>query len=129
MEENDKPKRHPLRLLTVALIVFQALLVLLASIRGYMFLSSAAQPAEGLALGYLIFTLIFMVLLLLAAKSLYNFGRFGVSYTITWQLFQALVAGSMINGGLVIPGFIALSLAVIVFFLCLNQSNKPKAAL
>ena len=60
-----------------------------------------------------------------AARSLMKRGRYGVSFGVTWQLFQALVGGSLIRGGLLWAGFGALALAAALFVLLLRPENRP----
>ncbi|PMC76552.1 hypothetical protein [Brachybacterium sp. UMB0905] len=67
----------------------------------------------GIALA--VFLLLFAAATGLAARSVLASGRFGLGFGITWQFFQALVAASMLRGGLYWQGGIALALAIATF--------------
>ncbi|MFC0674504.1 hypothetical protein [Brachybacterium hainanense] len=67
-----------------------------------------------------VFLVVFALALLAAARSVLQRGRFGVGYGITWQLFQALVGGSLITAGMLLEGAVAI-LAAIAAFVLLTQ--------
>ena len=70
--------------------------------------------------------MLFAVLVGLAAASVLRGGRFGVGFGITWQLFQALTAASMLRGGLLTAGGIGLVLAIIAIVLLMRLvSSTP----
>lgn len=78
-------------------------------------------PTYGAAMaGFLV---VFALLLALAGLSLVRGGRFGVGYGITWQLFQALVGVTMLTSGLVLPGVLALGLAIASFAVLANLAR------
>lgn len=82
----------------------------------------AGQPGvpRGFALGLALFLGIFAVAILLAAVSLIRRRRFGVGYGITWQLFQALVAASLLSSGFLLIGVAFLAVAIAAFLLLLG---------
>lgn len=122
----DSPAtRHPVRSLTALLLVCEALV--LVGLAGYSatVLPNQAPGRGTFAVGLALFFATFAVLLGLGARSLLNKGRFGVSFSVTWQLFQALVGASLLERGLLLPGAIALLLAIVMFVLLLRPENRP----
>lgn len=118
-------ERHRLRLVTCVLLLVEALALAAAAVYAMTSLADTAPSVQGLGLGIGAFLAIFALALVLAARSLWGFGRFGVSFGITWQLFQALVGASLLRGGLLPAGFFALGMAIALFVLLLRPENRP----
>lgn len=117
-------ERTRIRTISVALLALEALS--LAALAGYSLLTLPGGRADSLAVPLALFFAIFALALIWAARSLHHRGRFGVSFGITWQLFQALVGASLLRGGLLPAGFFALILAIALFVLLLRRDNKPE---
>lgn len=98
---------------------------MLAAAALYSLVTLTTDDTKSLAIPLAAFLGIFALALVWAARSLWSFGRFGVSFGITWQLFQALVGASLLQGGLLPAGFAALGLAVALFVLLLKPQNRP----
>ena len=116
----DAPERDP-RIRPAAAVGLVLEAVLLVGVATFSFVgvsSGQLDPRFGTGLG--VFMLLFAVAAGLAARSVLVRGRFGLGYGITWQLFQALVGASMLRGGLIWQGALALVLAVGVFLLLLS---------
>ena len=116
---------HPLRRVSAALLVVEALLLLAAALYALVTLPAQSPKLSTLAVGLTACLGIFALMVALAARSLMKRGRYGVSFGVTWQLFQALVGGSLIRGGLLWAGFTALSLAIALFVLLMRPENRP----
>lgn len=104
------------RPLVAALLGLEALL--LAAAATYCFVAVAGgslYPRLGIGLGA--FLLLFALALAVAARSILVRGRFGLGWGITWQLFQALVGASMLNGSMYWQGALALVLSIVLFVL------------
>lgn len=117
------PVRTRIRTISVGLLGLEALSLAILAV--YSLLTLHSGPADSLAVPLAVFFALFALALLWAARSLNNRGRFGVSFGITWQLFQALVGASALRGGLLLVGFFALILAIVLFILLLRRENKP----
>ena len=90
--------------------------------------SSGTAPTT-FALALAAFLLLFAVLVGVAAVSLVRHGRFGVGYGITWQMFQALVAATMLRASMYLVGAAALVLAIAAFVLLFDVArNAPPAS-
>ena len=116
----DAPERDP-RIRPAAAVGLVVEAVLLVGVATFSFVgvsSGQLDPRFGTGLG--VFMLLFAVAAGLAARSVLVRGRFGLGYGITWQLFQALVGASMLRGGLIWQGALALVLAIGVFLLLLS---------
>lgn len=116
----DAPERDP-RIRPAAAVGLVLEAVLLVGVATFSFVgvsSGQLDPRFGTGLG--VFMLLFAVAAGLAARSVLVRGRFGLGYGITWQLFQALVGASMLRGGLIWQGALALVLAIGVFLLLLS---------
>ncbi len=124
-EATSRPPAHPVRRVSALLLVLEALLLIAAALYALVTLPAQAAELKTVAVGLTIFLGIFALMVALAARSLMKRGRYGVSFGITWQLFQALVGGSLIRGGLLWAGFSALALAIALFVLLLRQENRP----
>ena len=123
----DAPERDP-RIRPAAAVGLVLEAVLLVGVATFSFVgvsSGQLDPRFGTGLG--VFMLLFAVAAGLAARSVLVRGRFGLGYGITWQLFQALVGASMLRGGLIWQGALALVLAIGVFLLLLSlvRSTPP----
>lgn len=79
--------------------------------------TAGGQLDARIGAGLGIFLLLFAAGAGLAARSVVARGRFGLGYGITWQMFQALVGASLLRGGLLWQGGLAIVLAVAVFVL------------
>ena len=110
---------HPLRRVSAALLLLAAALYALVT------LPAQSPKLSTLAVGLTACLGIFALMVALAARSLMKRGRYGVSFGVTWQLFQALVGGSLIRGGLLWAGFTALGLAIALFVLLIRPENRP----
>ena len=116
---------HPLRRVSALLLVLEALLLGGAALYALVTLPAQAAGLKTVAVGLAVFLGIFALMVGFAARSLMKRGRYGVSFGVTWQLFQALVGGSLIRGGLLWAGFGALALAAALFVLLLRPENRP----
>lgn len=116
----DAPERDPrIRPAAAVGLVLEAVLLVAVATFSFVGVSSGQlDPRFGTGLG--VFMLLFAVAAGLAARSVLVRGRFGLGYGITWQLFQALVGASMLRGGLIWQGALALVLAIGVFLLLLS---------
>lgn len=111
--QDPSPRHRPL---AAALLALEALM--LAATATYCFLGVSAGALDtrfGVGLG--VFLLLFALAVALAARSVLVKGRFGLGFGITWQLFQALVAVSLLRGALYWQGALALVLALALFVL------------
>lgn len=103
-----------------------AALVLAVEALGLLALSSVValgggqQGSRTFLLGLAGFLALFAVLVGIAAASVIRGGRFGVGFGITWQMFQALTAASLLRAAFYIPGAIGLITAVLGFVLLLR---------
>lgn len=130
MHENSDPisaprQRHQMRKLTVGLLLAEAGLLFAGALYSVATLMPQGAEVRTFGIGLGVFLGVFGLMVVLAAKSLWNFGRYGVSFGVTWQLFQALVGASIMRGGFIIAGLATLSLAVALFVLLLKPYNKP----
>lgn len=116
---------HPLRRVSAALLVVESLLLLAAALYALVTLPAQSSKPSTLAVGLTACLGIFALMVALAARSLMKRGRYGVSFGVTWQLFQALIGGSLIRGGLLWAGFTALALAIALFVLLIRPENRP----
>lgn len=104
------------------LLLAEALLLLTAA--GYCLkIGSDGIVSARFALGIGGFLLVMAIAVGAAARSLAGGGRYGIGFGITWQMFQALVGASMLSGGLLWQGALALLLAISTFVVLLNQSR------
>jgi len=110
---------------SAALLVVEALLLLAAALYALVTLPAQSPKLSTLAVGLTACLGIFALMVAFAARSLMKRGRYGVSFGVTWQLFQALVGGSLIRGGLLWAGFTALGLAIALFVLLIRPENRP----
>ncbi|MCT1866743.1 hypothetical protein M3B90_04285 [Dermabacter sp. p3-SID358] len=124
-EAEPRPLAHTLRRVSSLLLLVEALLLIAAALYALVTLPGQAAELKTVAIGLAAFFGVFALLVALAARSLMKRGRYGVSFGVTWQLFQALVGGSLIRGGLLWAGFGALLLAVSLFVLLLRPENRP----
>ena len=116
---DESDPRPPLRPAAAVLLALEALL--LAAVATYSFLGVASGVLSArIGTGLGMFLLLFAVAVGLAARSVLTRGRFGLGFGITWQLFQALVGGSLLRGALYFQGGLALLLAVITFVLLIH---------
>lgn len=117
--------RRPLRTIASLLLLLEALLLLGAG--AFVALSAPLREGgmPGVAAGLGLMLTIFAALLVAAAISVHRRGRFGVSYGVTWQLFQALISGAMFNTAMILPGVIALGLALALFVILLHKDVRP----
>lgn len=102
----------------------------LVGLASFTFLDVATAPELParfvIALG--VFFLVFALLLAVATSSVLRGHRFGVGYGMTWQLFQALVGGSLLSAGLLLPAAFALLLSVagfLVLFRLMRHTPTP----
>lgn len=103
--------RTPTRTAAVVLLLAEAaLLILAAGMNLWLVLGGALDARFGLAL--VAFLLVLAAAVGAAGRSVRRGGRFGVGFGITWQLFQALVAVSLLRAGLYLPGAVPLALAI-----------------
>ncbi|GAA4521702.1 hypothetical protein GCM10023160_09040 [Brachybacterium paraconglomeratum] len=113
----DGPDPSPRSRPIVALLLgIEALLLAAAATYCFVAVSGGDLHAR-LGIGLGVFLLLFALLLGLAARSILQRGRFGLGWGITWQLFQALVGGSMLNASMYWQGTLALILAITLFVL------------
>ena len=119
----DAPERS--RVPAASVLALEALgLLALASIVALD--GTGSEASRTFLLGLAGFLALFAVLVALAAASVVRRGRFGVGFGITWQLFQALTAASMLRGGMLTAGGIGLVLAIVAFVLLLRLvSSTP----
>lgn len=117
--------RRPLRAAASLLLLLEALL--LVGTGAFVAFSAPLRTGgmPGVAAGLGLMLTIFAALLVAAAISVHRYGRFGVSYGITWQLFQALISGAMFKSAMVLPGVIALGLAVTLFVILMHKDVRP----
>ncbi|ANP28044.1 hypothetical protein DAD186_14940 [Dermabacter vaginalis] len=128
-EATFKRATHPLRRVSALLLILEALLLGGAALYALVTLPAQAADLKTVAVGLTVFLGIFALMVGFAARSLMKRGRYGVSFGVTWQLFQALVGGSLIRGGLLWAGFGALALAAALFVLLLRPENRPNREL
>lgn len=90
----------------------------LLALATFAFAVIARTPQGGrFGTGLGLFLVLFALALAAAARSVLLRTRFGVGYGITWQLFQALVGGSLLTAGLLVEGFAAIGAAIAAFVL------------
>lgn len=107
------------RRLGTVLLGAEALCLLLLG--GFMITRVGSQDVgASLAIGLAVFILLFAIAVGLAALSLSRRGRFGLGFGVTWQLFQALVAASMLRAAIVVVGGIGMLLAIATFVVLLT---------
>lgn len=88
---------------------------------GFMITRVGSQDVgASLAVGLGVFILLFAIAVGLASLSLSRRGRFGLGFGVTWQLFQALVAASMLRAAIVLVGGIGMLLAIATFIVLLT---------
>ena len=121
--DHAQPARALVRQVSVLLLVVEAIALVSAGV--FSFVTLRSSQAQSLGVSLALFFGIIAVALVLAAVSLWNFGRFGVSFSVTWQLFQALVGASLLRGGMISAGVYCIVMAVLVFVLLLKPGNKP----
>ncbi|GAA1288353.1 MULTISPECIES: hypothetical protein [Brachybacterium] len=114
--EDPSPRLRPA---AAGLLGIETLLLLAAATFCFVMVSAGNLHAR-LGTGLGIFLIIFAVGTALASRSVLVKGRFGLGYGITWQMFQALVASSMLRGGMYWQGALGLALAIAVFVLLLR---------
>lgn len=115
--------RHRLRKATCVLLACESMSLFAVALYSLMTLSGG--EASALAVPLALFFALFGLALVGAARSLWNFGRFGVSFGVTWQLFQALVGASLLRAGLIPAGAFAIIMAVVLFVVLLKPENRP----
>jgi hypothetical protein len=113
-EDRPRVRRLGTVLLAVEALALLALGIFMLSRMG------ASDVGASFAAGLGAFILLFALGVGVAARSLARRGRFGLGFGVTWQLFQALVAASMLRAGVVLVGSIGLLLAIAAFVVLLN---------
>ncbi|WP_058233795.1 hypothetical protein [Devriesea agamarum] len=102
--------------LSALLLSIETLALVVVAIRAFVTAISAVGADAAVAkldgaLGVTV--VVFAVLLGAAVRSVYALGRFGVSYGVTWQIFQIIGGVTLIAGGQVLLGGAAVVLAVL----------------
>ncbi|CAM3964235.1 hypothetical protein [Helcobacillus massiliensis] len=118
-----RPER--LRVVGASLLVLEAVLLLGTAVFAVLNLRTEADGIPTVAFGLAVVLTVFAALLVLAAVSLLRRGRYGVSYGITWQLFQALIGASMFKAAMLAPAVVVTVLAVAVFIILLKPQCRP----
>lgn len=111
------------RALPALLLLAEALLLVAVGVYSAV-LASRELVSTGFGYGIAGFVLLLALALIFAANSLRAGGRFGIGFGLTWQMFQALVAASLLRAAMYWQGVLALVLAIVLFVMLTRISKE-----
>lgn len=119
----SEPPRTRARTVGGVILWIETVMLAVVALLNLWLVSIGGVPAR-FGIGLSGFLLVLAVGVGIAARSLRRGGRFGVGFGITWQLFQALIAVSLLRAGIYPHGTVVLVLSVVGFVVLINVARS-----